>query len=115
MGSEIERQEHLDRFYFQHGPCCAGCDWWRSINGGVGDCTKSAPVDGITRWEMLDVHNCTLKLSAGHIVTARAHVCGDFKDEFDWSSLPLAYRKRVGDPSVGMAAMLDSILGDEDR
>jgi hypothetical protein len=41
-----------------------------------------------------------MKLPGGHIVTAREHVCGDFKDEFDWSSLPLPYRKLVGDPTV---------------
>jgi hypothetical protein len=90
-------QEHLDRFYFQHGPCCAGCDWWRSLSSQVGDCTKSAPVDGSTRWAMLGVDNCSLTPEPGHVVTAYNHVCGDFKDDFDWSSLPLPYRKRIGE------------------
>jgi hypothetical protein len=93
-------QEHVDRYYFSHGPCCAGCDWWRSLSSQVGDCTKSAPVDGPTRWEIVGIERCSMKLPGGHIVTAREHVCGDFKDEFDWSSLPLPYRKLVGDPTV---------------
>jgi hypothetical protein len=37
-------------------------------------------------------------IAAGHIVTKRDHVCGDFKDDLDWSTLPLPYRKRVGAP-----------------
>jgi len=100
MTAPTASQEFLDRFYFKHGPCCAGCDWWRSISSMVGDCTKSAPVDGVARMDMLGIHGCSLRPRAGHIVTDRGHVCGDFKDEFDWSSLPLPYRKRVGDPSL---------------
>lgn len=34
--------------------------------------------------------------SAGHVMTPREHHCGDFKDEFDWQSLTLAYRKSIG-------------------
>ena len=94
-----DAQENLDRFYFQHGPCCAGCDWWRSINSLVGDCTKSAPVDGATRWEMMGIEGCSRKLRGGHVVTDRAHHCGDFKDEFDWAALPIPYRKRIGAPT----------------
>jgi hypothetical protein len=45
---------------------------------------------------MLGIWGSSLKPDPGHVVTAREHVCGDFKDEFDWSSLPLAYRKRIG-------------------
>lgn len=94
----MDRQERLDRFYFERGPCCAGCDWWRSINSRVGDCTKSRPVDGLSRWAMLGIHGSSLKPDAGHIATPYEHACGDFKDEFDWAILPVAYRKRVGAP-----------------
>lgn len=61
---------------------------------------KSAPVGGASRWDILGIQNCSLRLSVGHVVTARDHICGDFKDEFDWSSLPVPYRKRIGDPSL---------------
>lgn len=91
-------QEAIDRFYFAHGPCCAGCDWWRSISSLVGECTKSAPVSDIDRWAMLGIERCSLFPGAGHAITGREHHCGEFKDDFDWTSLPLPYRKRVGAP-----------------
>lgn len=91
-------QESIDRFYFQHGPCCAGCDWWRSLNSIVGECTQSAPVSVAERWAMLGMCSVSLSAGAGHIVTPREHLCGKFKDDFDWSSLPLPYRLRIGAP-----------------
>jgi hypothetical protein len=67
------------------------------MNSKSGDCTKSHPVGAKERWAMLGIENISLlKLRAGHVVTPQDHVCGDFKDEFDWSSLPLAYLKRIG-------------------
>ncbi|TPK59012.1 hypothetical protein FJ551_25700 [Mesorhizobium sp. B2-5-1] len=95
-----ERQEFIDRFYFAHGRCCAGCDWWRSITALIGDCTKSAPVSGEERANMLGIEKCSMRFASGHIVTPRDHVCGEFKDDFDWRSLPLPYRRRVGAPTT---------------
>jgi hypothetical protein len=92
------RQELLDRFYFTHGPCCAGCDWWRSLNGAAGECHRSAPVSSEDRMAMLGIEGCSSLIGAGHVLTPRDHYCGDFKDEFDWQSLPRPYRKRVGAP-----------------
>lgn len=91
-----ELQEHLDRFYWRNGPCCAGCDWWRAISSMVGDCTRSAPVSGQERMAVLGFSQSFPPIAAGHVVTKREHVCGEFKDEFDWSTLPLPYRKSVG-------------------
>lgn len=96
--TETAAQEFIDTFYFRNGPCCGGCDWWRSISHTVGECTKSAPVPGETRIAMLGISWSTLPLGAGHVITPIEHTCGDFKDEFDWSQLPLPYRKRVGAP-----------------
>lgn len=95
-----ERQEQLDRFYFRHGPCCAGCDWWRSINVGIGQCIKAAPVSGAERLAMIGIDWGSMPVGAGHPFTKRKHVCGDFKDDFDWSSLPAHYRRSVGDPNA---------------
>lgn len=78
-------QAFVDAFYHTHGKCCAGCDWWRYINSSVGECTRSAPVSGGERVGMLGMTGCSLKLGAGHVLTRRDHVCGDFKDEYDWS------------------------------
>ncbi len=94
----MDQQEVIDRFYFAHGPCCAGCDWWRSYNSLIGECHRAKPVSGKERADMLGIFSSSLRLRAGHIMTPREHHCGDFRDLFDWSSLPLAYRKRVGPP-----------------
>lgn len=95
------RQEMLDAFYWRHGPCCAGCDWWRHFNSQIGECRKSAPVAGKARWAMVSIGWSTLRPGAGHIVTPREHVCGEFADTFDWASLPLSYQRRVGAAGVG--------------
>jgi hypothetical protein len=47
---------------------------------------------------MLNIEKCSMSLPVGHIVTSRDHICGDFKDGFDWTSLPLGYQKRIGIP-----------------
>jgi hypothetical protein len=33
---------------------------------------------------------------AGHVMTNRMHRCGDFKDSFDWKTLPTEYLRRIG-------------------
>ena len=97
-------QEFLDGYYFKNGPCCAGCDWWRHFGSLTGECLASAPVAGDVRMSMLRVISISMNhIDAGHIMTDRAHLCGDFKDEFDWASLPLAYLKRIGAPATPKA------------
>lgn len=94
--TETAMQEAHDAYYHRNGPCCAGCDWWRHISAIVGECTKSAPVSGNERMTMLGFSHSSMPIGAGHVVTKRDHHCGDFKDDFDWSSLPLPYRVRIG-------------------
>jgi hypothetical protein len=96
-----ERQEHIDRFYLSRGPCCAGCDWWRSFDVILGDCLRPAPVSNAERWGMTGMASVSicgnhLPPEPGHVVTQRDHHCGDFKDDFDWSSLPLPYLSKIG-------------------
>ena len=74
------KQAIIDAFAKKHGPCCAGCDWWRWYNSVVGDCTKSAPVGGHERMAMLGVTWSSLNPGAGHVMTHREHVCGEFSD-----------------------------------
>ena len=62
----------------------------------VGECRRNAPVSGKERTAMLGFTLCTLSIPAGHVMTERDHHCGDFKDSFDWSSLPMLYLKRIG-------------------
>ena len=96
MAEAGERQETVDRFYQSHGPCCAGCDWWRHISLLIGECTRSAYVSGAERLAGLGFKWSSLPPSAGHAITTREHVCGKFKDTFDWASLPAAYQRRIG-------------------
>lgn len=100
MTSQDDKSEFLDAFYMEHGPCCAGCDWWRFFDSHTGECTRNAPVSGADRIGMLGLESCSLSLPAGHIMTPKNHHCGDFKDEFDWSTLPLSYRVRIKDRSL---------------
>lgn len=92
------QQEFIDRFYFEHGPCCAGCDWWCSLNSLVGECRAAKIVSGDERADMLGIEESSLRIPAGHPLTNRDHHCGSFKDDFDWSSLTAAYLKRIGAP-----------------
>lgn len=96
--SEFERwyQERCDRFYWQHGRCCAGCDHWCSEAGDIGECSSAAPVSGEQVLRSLGISGCTYTPPPGQPFTKRDHVCGAFKDDFDWRSLGEDYCKRVG-------------------
>lgn len=94
----MDLQEQMDRFYFSHGQCCAGCDWWRSISSLVGECTRSAIVSGKERMDALGIESSSYRTKSGHPITDRSYKCGEFKDDFDWTTLSLGYRKRVGAP-----------------
>lgn len=100
-------QEMADRFYVTHGPCCAGCDWWHSDSALIGECRRSAPVSAEHRHRMVAPMWNTITFGAsepGHLVTRREHRCGDFQDDFDWSSLPPLYLRRIGKTVSAMSA-----------
>jgi len=87
--AEIERQKQVDRYYRKHGPCCAGCDWWRHYSALAGECTKSAPVSAAERDAMIGLENASIRDDggAGHVITPRDHLCGGFIDSYSWSFL----------------------------
>lgn len=95
-----EMQAAVDRFYWSHGPCCSGCDWWAHLTSRMGECRRHAPsMSSADRWASVGMSVVfDAPAEPGHPVTPRDYHCGDFKDEFDWSSLPLPYRKSVGAP-----------------
>ena len=97
---EFERryQERCDRFYWKHGRCCAGCDHWASDGGDVGECTSAPPVSGADVLLRLGIRWCSYLPPPGRPFTKRDHVCGAFSDEFDWSTLDVEYRQRIGAP-----------------
>lgn len=104
-----DAQELADRWYCQHGPCCAGCDWWQQHNSIVGECRRSAPVPATERYGMLGIHGTSYPLmQAGHVLTPRDHHCGEFKDEFNWATLPPHYLRRIGWPPPTSAASATS-------
>lgn len=96
MTKNNKTSEVIDRFYVDNGKCCAGCDWWRYVNSVAGECIRNAPVSGESRFALLGCGSPSTLPMTGHIMTRRDHVCGDFKDEFDWSTLPAAYLKKIG-------------------
>lgn len=91
-----DRQTLLDRFYWKNGPCCAGCDWWRSVNANSGECLKSKIVPGKERMSMLGISRISATIPAGHAITGRDHSCGLFEDKFDWTTLPPHYLRSIG-------------------
>jgi hypothetical protein len=94
--AEIAVQKAIDAFYWQYGPCCAGCDWWRADNSHVGTCTKAAPVPADQRIAMLGMSGASINIGAGHPFTPRDYHCGAFKDEFDWLNLTPWYLREIG-------------------
>lgn len=93
---EDQAQENADRFYWERGPCCAGCDYWRGLNSVAGECQRSRLIPGGERAAMLGIHGCSLSVGAGHALTPRDYWCGNFRDAFDWLSLPPAYLRIIG-------------------
>lgn len=85
--SEDINQLYVDRFYARHGKCCAGCDFWSWHNPVVGDYERMA---------LLGMKGFSRPPEAGHIMTNRRHVCGDFVDTFEWESLLAGYLRDIG-------------------
>lgn len=91
-----DRQQILDTYYWTHGPCCAGCDHWQSLNSIIGTCKQTPPsLPGADRAIMISIESASVAFPAGHAITKREHHCGGFADDFPWETLPLAYLKRV--------------------
>lgn len=75
---DAEKQAIIDQFAAEHGPCCAGCDYWRWHNSVVGDCLRTAPVAWHDRVALLGMTGCSAPIGSGHIMTPREHWCGEF-------------------------------------
>jgi len=92
MAKKEEIQRLLDEFYLKNGKCCAGCDWWRWHGATLGECVKNAPVSGKERYGLLGISSLSIGVEAGHILTKRNHVCGDFADKSVGSNKKLTGR-----------------------
>lgn len=80
LDATVRRQRLIDTYHAEHGPSCAGCDWWRFYNSLVGECIRSAPVSGAERVAMLGIERSSLLPGAGHVMTWLDHHCGEFRD-----------------------------------
>ena len=89
-------QEYQDKYYMKHGKCCAGCDYWESPNTVAGICKMSKIVPAAERASMLGISGISKNMGSGHAITKREYVCGNFKDSFDWNTLPITYLKKIG-------------------
>ena len=93
---EAKYQEKCDRIYWQNGPCCAGCDHWRSSGGLFGDCTAGPIISGHDVARSMGWTWYTWTPPPGYPVTDHLHKCGLFKDDFDWQTLGPEYLRKIG-------------------
>lgn len=89
-------QEMCDALYWSKGQCCAGCDHWESHSALWGRCKAAQIVSGADVLRSLGVTWSSYIPSPGHPYTRAQKHCGLFKDDFDWSTLPIEYLKRIG-------------------
>ncbi len=121
---EFERkyQERCDTRYWKDGRCCAGCDHWASEGGDIGECGAAPLVSGTDVIRSLGISWSSYTPPPGQPYTQADHVCGAFKDDFDWPSLPIEYLKRIGAAqaiearraATGTGAVHESAVGETD-
>ena len=100
---EIDREEfarwyqaECDRDYWRNGQCCAGCDFWRSDAGKVGECTAAGIVSGADVLKSLGMTFSSYMPPPGFPYSRSDEWCGKFRDDFDWASLGEVYLTRIG-------------------
>jgi len=89
-------QKRCDAFFWKNGPCCAGCDYWASEAGDIGECTSAPPVSGTQVLKSLGIDWSSYTPPPGQPFTTREHRCGAFQDTFDWSILGSEYLLSIG-------------------
>lgn len=93
---ERRYQETCDRQYWAKGQCCAGCDHWSSDMGLSGTCAAAGIVSGADVLRSIGVVSSSYMPPPGLPYTEADFHCGKFRDEFDWSTLPVDYLERIG-------------------
>ena len=89
-------QELCDTKYWKNGPCCAGCDHWQSNSSLTGQCSAAGIVSGEDVLRSMGIWFCTYLPAPDFPYTESDDHCGKFKDDFDWSTLPQDYRRKIG-------------------
>lgn len=93
---ERRYQEHCDRTYWTYGKCCAGCDHWQSEMGNLGFCIAAGIVTGEQVMRSMDIAFCSYTPPPGFPLTKAEFYCGQFRDDFDWSTLDHDYLAKIG-------------------
>lgn len=93
---EARYQETCDRLYWSRGKCCAGCDHWISDAGLTGQCAAAGIMSGADVMRSIGVTFSSYTPEPGFPYTRAEHVCGLFRDDFDWSTLDAEYLRRIG-------------------
>lgn len=96
-------QARCDSRYWTYGQRCSGCDYWASSEGDFGACQHAGIVSGQDVMMSLGLSFCSAPIQPGYPLTNDGHWCANFKDDFDWSSLPKEYLAEIG-------AMRDGVL-----
>ena len=90
-------QEKMDAYYWKHGPSCAGCDHWSSEQGLVGYCLNSKIMSGVDVAASMGIISSSAQhMPPSYATTKHDYKCGNFKDEFDWTTLSTEYLKKIG-------------------
>lgn len=92
----LHYQEVCDTLYWKTGRCCAGCDNWASYAGLTGQCSAAGIMSGADVMRSLGFTFWSYEPEPGFPYTKASHVCGLFKDDFDWSTMPDAYLSQIG-------------------
>lgn len=93
---ERQYQEHCDRLYWTSGKCCSGCDHWQSEMGNIGSCIDAGIVSGDQVMRSLGSYFSSYMPPPGFPLTKAEFYCGQFRDDFDWSTLDHDYLAKIG-------------------
>lgn len=89
-------QAKCDALYWKIGKCCAGCDHWGSDGAMIGQCSAAGIMSGEQVMRSLGISFSSYPFNPGFPYTESTHVCGLFRDDFDWSLLTDDYLHQIG-------------------
>ena len=89
-------QAKCDTLYWEIGKCCAGCDHWSSDGAMQGECSAAGIMSGEQVMLSMGIPFSSLQIEPGFPFTKSTHVCGLFRDDFDWSILADDYLEQIG-------------------
>lgn len=89
-------QKRCDSDYWKYGQRCSGCDFWASSEGYTGECQHAGIVSGQDVLRSMGITFSTLLPPPGYPYREASHWCANFKDDFDWSTLPSEYLHEIG-------------------